>query len=145
MTITEIIQLCASFVGSLCFGILFNIREKKLLAVAVGGLLSCAIYLFLSEFIPNEAINYFIVAMVVSVFSEIMARVLKTPATPITITALIPLIPGSALYYTMAYAFQSDFAKFVEKAIATLSLAAALALGIIIVTALFRLFSGKRK
>lgn len=136
MTSSELIQIAAGLIGSLCFGILFNMRGKRLIAAAVGGLLSWGLFVVLSHFILNEPINYFIVAAVVSLYSEIMARILKTPAAPIVTTSLIPLIPGGSLYYTMSSAFESDFAMFLEKAVSTLKLACALALGIIVVTAI---------
>ena len=134
MTSSELIQIATSLIGSLCFGILFNMRGKRLIAAAVGGLLSWGLFVVLSHFILNEPKNYFIVAAIVSFYSEIMARILKTPAAPVVTTSLIPLIPGGSLYYTMASAFESNFATFLEKAVTTLELASALALGIIVVT-----------
>lgn len=136
MTSSELIQIATGLIGSLCFGILFNMRGKRLIATAVGGLLSWGLFVVLSHFILNEPINYFIVAAVVSLYSEIMARILKTPAAPIVTTSLIPLIPGGSLYYTMSSAFESNFTMFLEKAVSTLKLACALALGIIVVTAI---------
>lgn len=136
MTSSELIQIATGLIGSLCFGILFNMRGKRLIAAAVGGLLSWGLFVVLSHFILNEPINYFIVAAVVSLYSEIMARILKTPAAPVVTTSLIPLIPGGSLYYTMASAFKSDITMFLEKAVTTLKLACALALGIIVVTAI---------
>lgn len=135
MTSSELIQIAAGLIGSLCFGILFNMRGKRLIAAAVGGLLSWGLFVVLSHFIFNEPINYFIVAAVISLYSEIMARILKTPAAPIVTTSLIPLIPGGSLYYTMASAFEGSFNTFLEKAVSTLKLAGALALGIIVITA----------
>jgi len=145
MTSSEIIQIAAGFIGTLCFGILFNMRGKRLIAAAVGGLLSWGIFIILSHIIHSEPINYFIVAAVVSLYSEIMARVLKTPAAPVVTTSLIPLIPGGSLYYTMASAFESDFEMFLEKAVSTLKLACALALGIIIVTAISQFLFSRMK
>ena len=136
MTNSELIQIATGLIGSLCFGILFNMRGKRLIAAAVGGLLSWGLFVVLSHFILNEPINYFIVAAVVSLYSEIMARILKTPAAPVVTTSLIPLIPGGSLYYTMSSAFESNFTMFLEKAVSTLKLACALALGIIVVTAI---------
>lgn len=136
MTSSELIQIATGLIGSLCFGILFNMRGKRLIAAAVGGLLSWGLFVVLSHFILNEPINYFIVAAVVSLYSEIMARILKTPAAPVVTTSLIPLIPGGSLYYTMSSAFESNFTMFLEKAVSTLKLACALALGIIVVTAI---------
>lgn len=136
MTSSELIQIAAGLTGSLCFGVLFNMRGKRLIAAAVGGFLSWGLFVVLSHFISNEPINYFIVAAVVSLYSEIMARILKTPAAPVVTTSLIPLIPGGSLYYTMASALENNFSMFLEKAVYTLKLACALALGIIAVTAI---------
>lgn len=129
---TEIIQIISGFIGAFGFAILYNIRGKRLIMASVGGFLSCVLFVLFSRFIENEPLNYFFVALLVSIYAEIMARRLKTPTTTFITTSLIPLIPGGSLYYTLVYAFQSDIVNFAEKAIDTLLLAAALALGIIV-------------
>lgn len=139
----EIIQIITGFIGSLCFGVLFNLKGKRLAAGALGGLLSWGLFVLFSQFIPSEPINYFLVAATVSVYAEVLAKVLKTPATPLITTSLIPLIPGGSLYYTVASAFDSSFGVFSEKAFYTLKLAAALALGMIVVLAVWRFFTNK--
>ena len=139
----DIIQIITGFIGSLCFGVLFNLKGKRLAAGALGGLLSWGIFVLFSQFIPSEPINYFLVAVVISIYVEVLARVLKTPATPIITTSLIPLIPGGSLYYTVASAFDSSFGVFSERAFYTLKLAAALALGMIVVLAVWRLLTNK--
>ena len=139
MTQTEMIQILTGFIGSVGFAILFNIRGKRLVAAAMGGLLSWFLFVILSAFISSEAICYFIVAWAISSYSEIMARVLKTPTTTFITAALIPLIPGGSLYYTMANAFHGNMEGFLQKAIYTLQLSAALALGIIVSTTLFNI------
>lgn len=143
MTHSEIIQILSGFIGSTAFALLFNIRGWRLAVTAFGGFLSWALFCVLNNFISSEPVNYFIVALVISVYAEIMARLLKTPTTTFITTALIPLIPGSSLYYTMAYAFQSNSENFLEKGIYTLQLSSALALGIIIATTLARIHSKK--
>ena len=64
-----------------------------------------------------------------------MARVLKTPSTTFITSSLVPLIPGSSLYYTMTYGLESDMNNFLNKGIYTVTLASSLALGIIIIAA----------
>jgi len=146
MTKAEIIQILSGFVGSIGFAILFNVRGKRLVAAGIGGLLSWMMFVVLSNYITNEPINYFIVAWVISTYAEIMARLLKTPTTTFITTSLIPLIPGGSLYYTMAYAFQGNLETFFQKAIYTLQLASALALGIIVSAALTKiLYKPKNK
>ena len=107
MTLTNTIQLITSLVGTLCFGILFNIRGLKLIFSAIGGLLSWGLFLIFSMIISSEPINYFIVAATVSLYSEIMARILKTPAAPIVTTSLIPLIPGGSGLCTCTWYYRS--------------------------------------
>lgn len=139
MTKYELIQIITGFIGSCAFAILFNIRGKRLAATAFGGFLSWFLFVVLSRIIHTEALNYFIVAALISLYAEIMARALKTPTTTFITTSLISLIPGGSLYYTMAYAFENDTDKFVRQAISTVSLASALALGIITATTITNL------
>ncbi len=136
MSANEILQIITAFIGSLGFALLYNIRGKKLFVAAIGGLLSWGFFIVLGWFIEDESVRYFIVALLLSLYAEIMARLLKTPTTTFIITSLIPLIPGSSLYYTMAYAFSRDSHNFIINGINTLRLAGALALGIIFATAL---------
>ncbi|MEE1278444.1 MAG: threonine/serine exporter family protein [Acutalibacteraceae bacterium] len=143
--IDAITQILAGFVGSIGFGVLFNVRGKKLLMASLGGLVSWGLFLILSVFINNEPLNYFIVALLMSVYAEFMARKLKSPTTCFITISLIPLIPGGSLYYTMAYAFQSDIEKFAGKGIYTLSLAAALALGVIVSTTVTKVLNNKKR
>ncbi len=133
-----IIQIISGCVGTLGFGVLFNIRGKKLFYGAVGGLLAWTLCILFNLFIPNEPIVYLLVSIATSVYAELLAIKLRTPTTTFLIISLIPLIPGGSLYYTMAYAMSSDFEKFISKALSTLQLAAALSLGIIIVLSIFK-------
>ena len=134
------IQIITGTIGSLGFGILFNIRQERLAAATAGGFLSWSIYLLAMHVIPNEALCYFIASLLTALYSEAMARLLKSPTTTFITTALVPLIPGGSLYYTMAYAFESDITKFFSRAVYTLQLASALALGIIVASTVTKLF-----
>lgn len=142
MTWQEIIQILTAGLGALGYALIYNIRGKKLVMAALGGLFSWTLFVLFSRFIDSEPIKYFLVAALISAYSEMMARVLKTPTTTFIMTALIPLIPGGSLYYTMAYAFESDMNAFLEQAIYTLKLASALALGILLTTAVWRFVAG---
>ena len=133
---TEFIQIITGAIGTLGFGILFNVRGKKLAAVTAAGGVSWGIFITLCALGASEVTAYLICAIGISVFAEIMARALKAPATVFTTPSLIPFIPGSSLYYTLAYAFGKNFELFAEKALSTLSLASALAIGVITASAM---------
>ncbi len=134
MTMTELMQILTGALGTLGFSILFNIRGRRLVMAAVGGLIAWLMYVVLGYMISSEPIRYFIVSVLTSLYAEWMARRLKTPTTTYLMTALIPLVPGASLYYTMSYALGSDMQRFIQKAIDTLKLAGALALGIVVTT-----------
>lgn len=130
-----VIQIIASFFGTLGFGFLFNIRGKKLVWAALGGMLSWALFLALGFLFDSEPLRYLIVAICSTAYAEALARLMKTPAATFCIITLIPLVPGGAMYYTTTYALGGNAELFLPKAIYTLELAVALSLGIVIVTA----------
>ena len=139
-----IIRVIAAAVGTLGFGVLFNLRGKKLLVGALGGMFAWLLFEVLGGVVQNEPIRYFIVSAAASVYAEVFARVMKTPRTTFWIVNLIPLIPGGSLYYTMSSAVESDFEIFMQRGIYTLELAAALSLGIVTVAAFSRLIKKNR-
>ena len=70
--------------------------------------------------------------------SEIFARLYKTPATVFLIIGIIPLVPGGGIYYAMSYCLAGDTGQFLNALLDTLGMAAALAVGVILASSLFR-------
>lgn len=138
MSFSEVFQILVASVGSIGFAILFNIRGRRLASVAVGGALCWLLFLLLNRGIKNEVICFFLVAMLVSLYDEVMARVLKSPTTVFLLPSLVPLVPGASLYYTMVGAVSKHQADFLARAVNTVELAGALALGIIASTVVVR-------
>ncbi len=138
------VQVLTALIGTFGFGVLFNVRGKKLLFGALGGMLSWLLFLLLGFLIENEPFRYFIVSIFSTTYAEILARILKTPAASFSIVTLIPLIPGSALYDTASFAMRGDMELLVPKFVSTVELTVALSLGIVIVTALFRHLPAKK-
>lgn len=138
--LNSIIQILMGGLGTLGFNILFNIRGRKLVLATLGGLISWSVFLGIEPVLPGEASRYFVAAAVVTVYGEVMARTVKTPTTTFLVPSIVPLIPGSALYYTMNYALNKQWGQFSNQAFYTLQLALSLAVGIIAVTTLTRLF-----
>lgn len=138
---SAIIQILTGCLGTLGFNILFNIRGRKLVFATLGGLISWAVFLALEPALPSEAFRYFISAATITVYGEVLARLEKTPTTTFLVPSIIPLIPGSALYYTMNYALNKQWSQFAHQAFYTLQLALSLAVGIIAVTTAVRLLT----
>ena len=132
-----VLQVLMGWAGSLGFSVLFNVRGIKLFLASLGGALSWALYLMVEPYFPSEMFRYFLSAAFVAVYAEILARMLKTPATTFLIPSIIPHIPGGALYHTMRYALNKEWGACLSQAVYTLSLALGLALGIIAVMSVF--------
>ena len=140
------VQILMGGLGTLGFNLLFHIRGRKLLLATLGGVISWSVFLALEFILPGEPIRYLISAATITVYGEVLARIEKTPTTTFLVPSVVPLIPGSSLYYTMNYALNRQWEEFAQKGFYTLELALALAVGIIGVTTAVRLITvGIRK
>ena len=124
-------QVIVALVASFGFGIIFNIKGMKLIFAAIGGGLSWFCYLYLTKNETSIILSLFISSIIFSIYSEICARYLKTPVTTLIICALIPLVPGAGMYYTMYETILGNVKGAVELGLNTLASAGALALGVI--------------
>ncbi|MCR8744933.1 threonine/serine exporter family protein [Romboutsia lituseburensis] len=136
-----ILEAIASALSAISFGIIFNIKGRRLLAAGFGGGLSWFAYKLCLANEVSQVSSFFIAAICFSIYCEICARVYKTPATTLSVCCLIPLVPGYGVYNTMYEFIKGDYIKAIDYGINTLSLAGALALGVIFVSTLFRNFN----
>ena len=139
------LQILMGGLGTLGYNILFHQRGKKLWLATLGGVISWSVFLALEPLHSGEAVRYLIAAAAITVYGEVLARIEKTPTTTFLVPAIIPLIPGSALYYTMNYALNKQWSEFIHQAFYTLQLAFSLAAGIIAVTTVVRLLTALRQ
>ena len=140
-----IVGIVTAFLGTLGFAVVFRSKKQHIPVISLGGALSWAVYLASAVFFTSEPLCYFIASSAVGIYSEIFARVLKTPTTNIFAVAVLPLIPGGALYYTMRYAVNGHWSEFLTHGNRTLGIAVAIALGILTVSTAVRLFAVIRK
>lgn len=134
-----VLQLAAAFSGSMGFALLFQVRRGKLLLASLGGLLAWAVYLALRPVMPQDVPRFFVASVVLTIYAEILARVVKCPATLFLVTAAVPLIPGGSLYNTMRYFVEGDFAASSSQGLNTILLALAIAAGMIVPMSMFQL------
>ncbi len=130
-------QVFVSVFASGGFALLFGVKKpQRLIAAAlVGGLTQLAYAVVMIPSANNE-LSLLIAAAVGAAIAQVMARVMRVPATFFTIPSIIPLVPGSSLYYTMSWALRGNFAKFSERGMATLLSALSIAFGMMIVLVL---------
>lgn len=94
-------QMIAGTVACVGFAIWFRVRGLKVLFCAIGVFLTTGVYLLVYRFIPDVFTATLIAAAVCGLYSQIMARINKTPATIFSTVCILTLIPGSSLYYAM--------------------------------------------
>ena len=134
-----IILACA--VGCAGFTIYYNIHGPGMLICILGGCLTWGVYTLCMTLGASEYMAYFIASAFASLFAEIMARIRKYPAISYLVVSAFPLLPGGGLYYTMCHAVSGDMASFSSRGMQTISIAGAMAVGILLISTVFRLLA----
>lgn len=133
MIINSLYALIATF----CFAVLSNTRGKNLIFCSIGGGISWFIYLFIYSYLHLSSIlAYFIASLIGAIYSEILARLLKTPVTTFVIGSIIPLVPGGGMYNTMFETVQGNIDKSLRTGINTLAIAGTIAVGVFMVSSI---------
>ena len=138
-------QIVISFIGSLAPAIYFNASKRNLIWAGLAGVAGWSIYILLFKNTGDIVLSAFVGALSIGLYSEIMARVLKTPATVYTLPGIFTIVPGVPAYNTIEYIVKHDLVKAGSTAIETIASAAAIAFGIMLMSAAFRLFTRKPK
>lgn len=133
--------------GSVAVCLFFNLKIKRIGWAFLASFLTLGVYVgMLIVFDYNNSyvfLTVLIPTLFAAVLSEIMARKIKIPATIILVPAIIAVVPGSSLYYTMeaivspALATKSP-AEWGNICLLTLS---GIAVGLCVATIVFRLIS----
>lgn len=138
-----LIIVISGLVGSLGFALIFGVSKKHMIFALVPSMLSCLAFELVTLSGAGMFIAAFVGAALAASYSDIMAHRIKTPATVMIIIGIIPLVPGAKLYYTMEGIVQSNMAKVSQFGGEALMIAAGIAVGIIVVTAISRPINAK--
>ena len=128
-----IIQIVTSFTGSIGFSLLFGLRGRQLPVAAIGSALTWSIYLAAEALGSGLFFANVLASIFAGIYTEFFVRRLKVPKTVLTFSVLVSLIPGRALYNTMKYAIDGSWREFAQSGMITVSVAAAIAIGVTIV------------
>lgn len=135
------IQCIASMVGCAGFILIFNIHGMGVLLCTLGGGLTWVAYCVTVFLGGSELLGYFIGGVVAAIYAEVMARVRKYPAISYLVVSIFPLIPGAGIYYATGYLVRNDMTMFAEKSTQTIAIAGVIAVGILMVSTIVRLWS----
>lgn len=134
-----------SFLASVGFGVLFNIRGNNLFFAGLCGAIGSTVYKTAAFYGMNEVLSNFLGAVAFSIAAEFMARQLKTSVITFTAPALIPLVPGGTAYQMMAQFIQSNVVSGLQLMVQALSVSGVLALGIMATATATRLVMSLRR
>jgi len=140
-----IIKFLGGVGGAAGFCFVFNERPRRIPFAALCAAIACGL-LFLFEYLgigPFWA--NFAGTLAATVLSEVFAKCLRSPATVYLLPALIPLVPGSSLYYAMRALIAVDWDMFGTYMVATLTIGLGIAAGIVIGTLFNQIIFRKNK
>ena len=108
---------------------------------ALGGALTWAVFRLCETYCFDGMMAYFIAAFFAAAYSEVMARIRKYPAISYLVVSIIPLLPGAGVYRATAAIMTGDMVHFSSYTTQTIAVAGSIAVGILIVSTLARLWS----
>lgn len=133
-----------AFLGSVFPVILFNIDRKKIGWAGLGGAIGWIAYSIVFAEMGSSIIGSFFGAFVVNLYSELMARKLKTPASMFYIPGIFPLVPGITAYSTITYLVEANFRAALNKGVLTLAIGGAIAFGMMLSSTIVKFISKVR-
>lgn len=138
-------QGLAAILASLGFAILFNIRGDKLITASFIGGVGGITYYICVQLGYSQVVALFIASMIISIFSEVFARILKCPVTTFLICALIPLVPGGGMYYTMLAVVRNQIDVAINTGVDTIIQACSIVIGCMLVSSCLRMINQFRR
>ncbi len=139
------IECIAGLIGTLGFGLMFNMHGKGIPFALLGSVISWVVCSLCMRAGISEPACYLIAAAASSFYAEIMARIRKFPATSYLLCALVPLIPGAGIYYTMDFIRRGMTSEAYAKGMLTASIAGAMAIGVLLISTVFRMWGVWKK
>lgn len=102
--------------GSLGFCFFLHVDKRHFLPGTLNGAAAWALYLLTEHLGLPVFVCNLLAALMAAAAAEVLSRKLKAPAVIFYIPGIVPLVPGSALYYMMEALVQNDYALAGQKA-----------------------------
>lgn len=134
-----------AFCASIAFSVVFGLKKERIFLAAFGGGMGWLFFSLFKIITDNEIARCFLATLIIASYAEIMARKVKSPVSIFLVISLMPLVPGGGIYQTMYYLILGNISAAIKVGLNTLGMAGALAIGIVIVSSIVRIFSIKRQ
>lgn len=134
-----LLKTTAVFFMSFALGILYRIPRTSLLYGSIVGALSWLVMYLLVNYGYSAILANFLGSILIGAGAEVLARIVKMPATVFIIPGFIPLVPGREAYMTILYMVEGLYNKGVYMGMQTLLIGGAIAFGIFVSSGICRL------
>lgn len=98
-----------AYMCTIGFAFLFNVPKNSILRTGFGGALGWTIYSIMNYYSHSVVISAFIASFIIALMGEVFAIREKQPVTIFIIPAIVPLVPGFGLYYTVLSILEKDY------------------------------------
>lgn len=133
------LKIAAVFMMSAAIGILYRVPRRLLFYDGLVGVLSWLVVYTTLQSGGNIILADFLGSIAVGMIAELLARLLKKPATIFVIPGFIPLVPGGEAYTTIRFMVEGGYADGVAMGMKTVMIGGAIAFGIFVSSTVYRL------
>ncbi|MEK0313487.1 threonine/serine exporter family protein [Cohnella sp. 56] len=126
-----IAQSAASFVGTACFGVIFQIPRRSLLQCGLAGMIGWLVYYGLIQADADAIAATWTSAVLIGLIAHYLAIRFKVPVTVFSVSGIIPLVPGGMAYDAMLNVVQNDYQSAVQLGAKAFMLSGAIAVGLV--------------
>lgn len=124
--------------AAMFFALLFNVPKNSIPITALLGGIGYLVFLLVGEQSSSQLFGFFVGTFVITILSEMAARLMKLATTIFISIAIIPLVPGLGLYQTMLFFVQNNYNLAFAAGMQTMLAAGTIAMSIAITTLLYR-------
>jgi uncharacterized membrane protein YjjB (DUF3815 family) len=135
-----LMQVCFGAIAILGFSIRNNIRGWKLVFTSLGGAISWGAYLMFLQWSSSLLLSIFLSTLLVCLYSEFVGRAFRMPVSVFVICSIIPLVPGSGLFYAMKAYIDGNITEAMGKMGETLMIAGTISVAIAVMSSGANLF-----
>ena len=127
-----IIQFLAAFIAVVAWSINLEIPKKYLTISGLVGAIGWITYLVSMYFNLPEIFSYFLSALVVTILSLILSKILNAVSTIFLIPGILPIVPGIAMYKMIYSLINNNNADAIHYLLQAIFIAVGIALAIFI-------------
>jgi len=125
-------QLAVSLIACAAYGIMFNVPRRTFVQSGLVGMLGWLAYTLLMLVSGNAVLATLVAAVLVTVVSQIFAKLYRTPIIVFSVAGIIPLVPGGIAYDAMRNVVENRYDAAVQLGAKAFMISGAIAIGLVL-------------